>query len=88
LESSHSVRDIFAVVREAPTEAPIELRLKQNDVTYCLLTIGVGETVSEAMDGFGLQPLNSGSQLSLDIVSLAQTSTANPGSDLTVTIRL
>jgi hypothetical protein len=88
VEASHSIRDIFAVVREAPTGAPIVLQLKQDAAVYCSLTIPAGAAISNVVDGFGLPPLVSQSQLSLDILSVGQTSGTTPGRDLTVTIRL
>jgi hypothetical protein len=88
IEQSHAVRDIFAVVRSAPEGAPIELLLRQNSTPYCTLTIPVGATISEVVNGFGLPPLVSEAQLNLDIVSVGQTIGTFPGRDLTVTIRL
>jgi hypothetical protein len=60
----------------------------QNGQTYCSLTIAVGSTVSNVVDGFALGPLTSESLIGLDIVSLTQNSDDAPGSNLTVTIRL
>jgi hypothetical protein len=88
IEESHSVRDIFAVVREAPEGAPIELRLRQNDNVYCPLTIPAGSTISNVVTGFELPPLVAGAQISLDIMSVAQGGQGTPGRDLTVTVRL
>ncbi len=85
IQASHSVRDIFAVVRDAPTGAAIELRLRQNETMYCTLTIPAGETMSNVVNGFGLPPLAAGAQLNLDVVSVG---TTTPGRDLTVTLRL
>lgn len=88
MDSSHSVRDIFAKVGSAPTLADVVLRLKVDSVTYCNLTIAMGETTSNILDGFGLKPLAAGAQLGLDVVSVGQTNDSTPGSDLTVTVRL
>jgi hypothetical protein len=88
VDSSHSVRDIFAKVGEAPTLADVQLRLKVDSVTYCNLTIAMGQTTSNIVDGFGLKPLPAGAQLGLDVVSVGQTNDSTPGSDLTVTVRL
>jgi hypothetical protein len=88
VESSHAVRDIFATVREAPQGGPIQLRVRQNSTTYCTLTIPTGATVSSSVGGFGLPPLASGNQVSLDIVSVPGAANTLPGRDLTVTIRL
>lgn len=88
VQDTHSVRDIFAVVREAPTGAPVSLRLRQNDTLYCELTIPAGATVSNAVNGFGLPPLAAGAQINLDVVSVGQGWEDLPGRDLTVTIRI
>ena len=87
MDTTRAARDIFAMVRQAPTEVPIELRLKQSGTTYCLMTIAVGSTISNTVNGFGLPPLLMGSDVSLDIVSVGQTATSLPGRDLTVTVR-
>ncbi len=88
VDEPHSVRDIYAVVREAPSGSPIVLRLKQNAESYCTLTIAPGSTISEVMHGFGLPQLAAEAQLSLDILSVGDSASGSPGRDLTVTIRL
>jgi hypothetical protein len=90
MEATHSVRDIYAVVRQAPTDSPIQIRLNQalpgqNPVAYCTLTILAGAVISSSRNGFLLPPLTSGARVSLDITAVGGT---NPGSDLTVIIRL
>lgn len=88
IEDPHSVRDIFAVVRQAPTGVPVELRLTQDGATYCELTIPASQTISNIVSGFGLPPLREKAELALDILSVGQTAATTPGSDLTVTLRL
>jgi hypothetical protein len=88
VDNTHSVRDIFAKVGNAPTMFPVQLRLKVDSAPYCDLTIAVGQTTSNIVDGFGLKPLPAGAQLGLDVVSVGQTADSTPGSDLTVTVRL
>jgi hypothetical protein len=88
VEDSHAVRDIFATVREAPQGGSIQLRVRQNNTTYCTLTIADGASVSSSVGGFGLPPLIGGNQISLDIVSVPNAANSLPGRDLTVTIRL
>ena len=90
MDATHTVRDIYAVVRVAPSDSPIQLRLNQtfpnqSPVVYCTLTIPVGAIISSSQNGFLLPPLASGARLSLDITGVGGT---NPGSDLTVLIRL
>jgi len=88
IENTHAARDIFAVVREAPDGGAIEMQLRQGATVYCTLTIGDGTTVSNTVGGFGLPPLVSGEQISLDILSVPGAPNTLPGRDLTVTIRL
>ncbi len=85
VQDTHSVRDVFAVVAEPPTDTGIELRVRQNEETYCTLRIEAGETLSNVVDGFGLPPLRAGAQLHLDVLAVGA---VTPGRDLTVTLRL
>jgi hypothetical protein len=67
------------------------MQLRQDDSVICTLTIPItpaGTTISNVVDGFGLQPLQRGKRLLLDILSVGTTDSTTPGSDLTVTIRL
>lgn len=88
MDSAHSVRDVYAVVKTAPTGAPIVLEITQNTNSYCQLTIPTNAVISNDVDGFALGPLAEDSQIGLNITSVVQTSGVAPGSDLTVTIRL
>jgi hypothetical protein len=88
VETAHSVQDVFAVIREAPTGAPIQLRLRVDTSEYCTLTILAGATASNVVPGFGKAALTAASRLFLDIVSVAQTAESSPGRDLTVVVRL
>ncbi len=88
LEDAHVARDIFAVVREAPSGGAIELQLRQNGSLYCTLTIADGQTISNVVSGFGLAPLAADARLDLDITSVPTAADTLPGRDLTVTIRL
>lgn len=88
VDRPHAVRDMFAVVREAPNGGDVELELRQDGVTYCVLTIPDGETISNVVSGFGLPPLAADARLYLDIVAVPGAPSTLPGRDLTVTIRL
>ena len=91
IDDNYSARDIFAVVGEAPTGAPIVMQLRQDDEVFCTLTIPstpTGAKISNVVDGFGLAPLQHGKRLLLDIVSVGTSTSTTPGSNLTVTIRL
>jgi hypothetical protein len=85
MDAIRSVRDVFAVVRQAPAGGGIQLRLTQNGTLYCELTIAEGATMSNVVDGFALAPLASGTRLNLDVRAVGA---SWPGSDLTVVIRL
>lgn len=88
IDEAHSVRDIFAVVQDAPTGAPVQLAVNVNGALYCSLTIAAGNTVSNTVSGFGLAPLQPMDEITLDVVSTGSTAATTPGRDLTVTIRL
>ncbi len=88
MDRAHAVRDIFAVVREAPDGGDIELTLRQDGVTYCTLTIPDGETISNVVSGFGLPPLAADARLYLDVTSVPGAPNTLPGQDLTLSVRL
>jgi hypothetical protein len=52
------------------------------------LSFNDGDLVSNSVSGFGLPPLISGSQLSLDITNVHGEPNTLPGRDLTVVVRL
>jgi hypothetical protein len=84
VEATHTVRDVYAIVKQAPAGGPIELVLSQNGIEYCTLTIPDGAMSSPSVSGFG-KPLAAQAQLSLAITAVGPTA---PGSDLTVILRL
>jgi hypothetical protein len=88
IENPRSVRDIFAVVRQAPVGDDLALQLRQGSTVYATITIPDGENSSASISGFGLPPLSAGSQLNLDILSVPAGVDTLPGGDLTVTLRL
>lgn len=88
MENTHSVRDIFAMVNQAPTGSPIEVEVTVNGQSYATVTIPVNGTISNIQDGFALGPIPEQAQIGLNITSVTQTQNTSPGSDLTLTIRL
>ena len=86
VEDAHAVRDIYATLRQ-PANGAVSLRLKQDNQSYCDLTIPAGASTA-SLNGFGMPPLKAKSQLSLDVVGVPQSPEAFPGADLTVTIRM
>jgi hypothetical protein len=88
MDNAHSVRDVYAVVKEAPTGTAITMQVTQNGTPYCELTIPLNTVISNDVDGFALGPLAEKAQIGLDITAVTSTAGTSPGSDLTVTIRL
>jgi hypothetical protein len=88
VENTCSVRDVYAVVQDAPSGAPVTMQVTQNGQVYCELTIATGATVSNVVDGFALGPLQAQAIVGLSITSVVQTASTTPGMNLTVTIRL
>jgi hypothetical protein len=88
VESALAMRDMFAVVNEAPSGGAITMQLRQGSTVFGSLTIADGTTTSNVVDGFGLPALAASAIISLDILSVPTASGTLPGSDLTVIIRL
>jgi hypothetical protein len=86
LDANKAVRDIYAVVKQAPSGAEIAINLNLNGTFYCALAIPDGSTtMTVALDGASLPPLLAQDLLSIDITGVGLTT---PGSDLTVIIRV
>jgi hypothetical protein len=88
VETVLAMRDIFAVVSEAPVGGAVSMQLRQGSTVFCTLTIADGQTISSVVGGFGLVPLGAEAQVNLDILSVPTATGTLPGRDLTVTIRL
>lgn len=88
VEQGHSVRDIFAVIQEAPAGGNVELMVRQDGQPYCSLTIRAGERASSVVSGRQLGPLREKASLTLDIISVPVGPGTFPGKDLTLIIRL
>lgn len=88
VETSHAVRDVYAVVSSAPAGGPISLLLKMDGSPYCGLTIPDGATASDIIPGTTLLPLTDRAKLTLEVVSVPQGKDNFPGRDLSVSIRL
>ncbi len=88
VENTCSVRDVYAVVQDAPSGAPVVMQVTQNGQVYCELTIPTSATISNVVDGFALGPLQAQALIGLDITSVVQTANTTPGMNLTVMIRL
>ncbi|MBL8179954.1 MAG: hypothetical protein JNK48_35065 [Bryobacterales bacterium] len=88
IDESRSVRDVYAVIAEAPSGGPIEILLRQNGAPYVSLTIPAGSTTSNAVSGVNLPPLTGQSILTVDIIAVPAESLDTPGRDLTVLVRV
>lgn len=88
IEEGRSVRDVYAVISEAPSGDPIQLLVRQNGVPYVSLSIAAGSTLSNVVSGANLAPLASGSILTLDILGVPADALDTPGRDLTVLVRV
>jgi hypothetical protein len=90
VSASHAVRDIRAVVNQAPTGYSIGIQVLQNGSLYCNLTIASGTTTSNIVDGVSLPALTAQQTLTVNVqlnTPVNYTGTLAPGADLTVTIR-
>jgi len=76
---------VYAVVKQAPAGAAIDLQINQDGSLLTTLTVAAGQTNSNVVNGAELPVLQSLANLTLDIVAVG---TTFPGSDLTVTIRV
>lgn len=88
IEESRAVKDVYAVIAEAPTGAPVNLLLRQGGVPYAALTIPQGATMSGVVSGANLPPLTSQSILTLDITGVPASGLDTPGRDLTIIVRV
>jgi len=85
VDAARTVRDIYAVLRDPSTGSGVTLELNRNGQPWTSIQFDPGATISYVVPGFGLPVLNAGDRLSLDVTGVG---TSNPGSDLTVMIRL
>jgi hypothetical protein len=84
IESSRSVRDVYAVLGKA-ADAPVTLQLNVDGAPYCTVNFLAGLTISNGTDGGTLPSLAAGSQVTLAVTAVGS---VQPGADLTVIIRL
>lgn len=88
VDSTKSLRDIYATLGSPSTGTPVELEITRNGQHFCALTIPTGSKVSNVVDGFALGVLSEGDLVGLNIISVSQDAGESPGRDLTVAIRL
>lgn len=80
-----SVRDVYALVRTAPSGGNIELLLKRNNEPYQTVVIASGNTASAAASGASLSPLDAGDLLTLDVLAVGAD---EAGRDMTLVVRI
>lgn len=85
VDAARAVRDVYAVLRGPSSGSGVTLELNRNGQPWATVQFDPGATISYVVAGFGLPILNAGDQLSLDVTGVGA---VNPGSDLTVIIRL
>ena len=85
VDSARSIGDIYAVLRGPSAGSGVTLELNLSGQPYATIQFDPNTTTSYVVPGFSLRPVHAGDQLSLDVTGVG---TSNPGSDLTVVIRL
>lgn len=88
VEQARGIREVFAVVDEAPAGVPLVVRVRRNSEALCQLTIAPQSNVSNIVEGLSLPPLSAMDRISLDIVSLGVGEGTFPGRNLTISVRL
>ncbi|HVW87372.1 MAG TPA: hypothetical protein VHB50_21950, partial [Bryobacteraceae bacterium] len=85
VDADRCVRDVYAVLRTPSAGAGVTLQINLNGLPYTTVQFDPGAITSGVINGFGLPSLHAGDQLSLDVAGVG---TTNPGSDLTLIMRL
>jgi hypothetical protein len=85
VDADHSVRDIYAILGTPPGGAGVTLLLNLNGSPYATVQFAPGASTSATVPGFGLPVMHAGDLLSMDVTGVG---TTNPGSDLTLVVRL
>jgi hypothetical protein len=85
VDADRSVRDVFGVLGTPSGGAGVTLQINVNGSPYTTVQFDPGASASGIVDGFGLPLLRAGDLLSLDVTGVG---ISNPGSDLTLVIRL
>ena len=85
LDASHAVRDVYAIVSEAPLGGDASVRVTVDGTAFATLTIPDGQTTSNVLGGLTTGPLLAGARLGLDVIGVG---TTYPGAGLSVSVRL
>jgi hypothetical protein len=85
VDADRAVRDIYGLLRTPAMGAGVTLQLNLNKAPYATIQFDPAATTSGTVSGFGLPALRARDMLSLDVTGVG---TDNPGSDLTLIMRL
>jgi hypothetical protein len=85
VDADHSIRDIYGVLGTGSGGAGVTLQVNLNGALYATVQFDEGATTSNTVPGFGLPILHAGDLLTLEVTGVG---TTNPGSDLTLVVRL
>lgn len=87
LDRDTVVRDLFAVVEEAPDGGDVAVKVRVDGSDYAELSILSGQLSSSAINRFNFAPIRSGSRLNFDILSIPPSAAGSPGRDLSIMVR-
>ena len=79
------IRDIYGVLQSPPMGGFARIRIKRNGALFASVEVEATSSISAVLPGFGLPVLHDGDILTLDVTAVG---TINPGSDLSLIIRL
>jgi hypothetical protein len=85
VDADRAVGDIYGILRTPAAGAGVTLQLNLNKAPYATIQFDPLATTSGTVAGFGLPALRARDALSLDVTGVG---TSNPGSDLTLIMRL
>ena len=87
MDATHAVRDLYAIVSNAPSGGSVTVRISVDGSEYCRLNVPDSQLVSGSVSGFGKHPFSSGSRITVDILDVPNGAGSLPGKDLTVIVR-
>ena len=87
MDAIHAVRDLYAIVSNAPSGGSVTVRISVDGSEYCRLNVPDSQLVSGSVSGFGKHPFSSGSRITVDILDVPNGAGSLPGKDLTVIVR-
>jgi hypothetical protein len=85
VDADHCIHDIYGILGTGSGGAGVTLQLNLNGSLYATVQFDEGATTSNIVPGFGLPILHAGDLMTLEVTGVG---TTNPGSDLTLVMRL